>query len=86
MQDAQKIFKALSNPTRLRIVVYLLQGEKCVCEIFPQIKRTQSTTSTQLKKLVDANILSSRRKGKSVYYKIKDLKVTKILKSYGVMR
>lgn len=64
--------KALSDATRLRIVELLLDGEKCVCEIFPHVKRTQSTTSIQLGKLEKAGILKSRREGKNVIYGIKD--------------
>ncbi|RLE43845.1 ArsR family transcriptional regulator [Candidatus Woesearchaeota archaeon] len=80
MRDALKIFKALCNETRLKIVEFLLDGEKCVCEIVPFTKRTQSTVSIQLSKLESLGIVESRRKGKSVYYKIKNKKVEKILK------
>ncbi|MCR4335369.1 MAG: ArsR family transcriptional regulator, partial [archaeon] len=45
------ILKALADDTRLNIVELLLDKEKCVCEIFPMVKRTQSTVSTQLSKL-----------------------------------
>ena len=80
MRDALKIFKALSNETRLKIVKFLLNGEKCVCEIVPFTKRTQPTVSIQLAKLESLGIIESRREGKSVYYKIKNKKVMKILK------
>jgi len=79
-KETIKILKALSDETRLRIVKYLLNGEKCVCEIFPYVKRTQSTVSIQLSVLEKAGILSSRREGKKVYYKIKDKRINKILK------
>ncbi len=72
MDKTLKIMKALSDATRLKIVDFLLDGEKCVCEIFPHVKRTQSTTSIQLRKLEKAGILKSRRKGKNVFYNIKD--------------
>ena len=80
MKSHLKIFKALSDETRLNIVEFLLDGEKCVCEIVPHVKRTQSTVSIQLAKLRALDIVSSRRDGKSVYYKITNKIVEEILK------
>jgi len=83
MDDAIKILKALSDKTRLKIVKFLLDGEKCVCKIVPHTKRTQSTVSIQLRKLVDLGILESRREGKRVFYKIKDYRVYDVFKALG---
>jgi DNA-binding transcriptional ArsR family regulator len=77
------VLKALSDETRLNILELLLDGEKCVCEIFPRAKRTQPTVSHQLAKLEEAGIVSSRRDGKKIYYKIKDLRVCDIFKALG---
>jgi len=79
MRESLRIFKALSDETRLKIVESLLNGERCVCEIIPFTKRTQPTISIQLSKLENLGIVESRREGKSVYYKIKNKKVIKIL-------
>ncbi|MFC1755664.1 ArsR/SmtB family transcription factor, partial [Thermoproteota archaeon] len=59
-----KILKALSDETRLKIVEFLLDREKCVCEIFPHVKRTQSTVSIHLSKLEQVGIVESRKEGK----------------------
>jgi len=83
MKKELQILKALSDETRLKIVEYLLDGEKCVCEIFPHVKRTQSTTSIQLDVLRKAGILDSRKEGKKVYYFISDTKVCNIFKALG---
>jgi len=80
MKESLKIFKALCNETRLKIVEFLLNGEKCVCEIIPFTKRTQSTVSIQLKKLENLGILESKRNGKNIYYRLRNKKVKKILK------
>jgi ArsR family transcriptional regulator len=80
MKEQLKIFKALSDETRLKIVQSLLNGERCVCEIIPFTKRAQSTVSLQLKKLESLGIVSSRRKGNFFYYKIKNENVIKIMK------
>ena len=85
MVDAKalQILKALSDETRLNILEILLDSEKCGCEIFPKVKRTQSTVSLQLAKLEKAGIVNSRRDGKKIYYKIKDLRVCKVFKALG---
>ncbi len=91
-KEMLKIFKALSDETRLKIVEILLDGEKCVCEIVPLTGRSQSTVSIQLAKLESLGIVESRREGKSVYYRVVNPKVKKILskidfsKWYGVDR
>jgi len=80
MKESLKIFKALCDETRLKIVEFLLDGEKCVCKIVPHTKRTQSTVSIQLAKLENLGVVESERQGKSVYYKLTNPKVKKILK------
>ncbi|MFH1544813.1 MAG: metalloregulator ArsR/SmtB family transcription factor [archaeon] len=76
-----KILKALADETRLKILELLLNRERCVCEIFPRVKRTQSTVSIQLAKLEKAGLIKSRREGKKIFYRIKDDRVRKILKA-----
>ena len=78
-----QILKALSAETRIKIIELLLNGEKCVCEIFPYVKRTQSTVSIQLGKLEKAGIIESRRDGKKVFYRIKDCRVCDMFKTLG---
>ncbi len=80
MRESLKIFKALCDETRLKIVEFLLTGEKCVCEIVQFTKRTQSTVSIQLAKLESLGIVESRRKGRKIYYSIINEKVREILK------
>ncbi len=79
MKESLRIFKALCDETRLKIVEFLLDGEKCVCEIIPFVKRAQSTVSIQLAKLESFGIVESRRDGKKVYYRVSNPKVKKIL-------
>jgi ArsR family transcriptional regulator len=83
MKEAVKILKALSDETRLKILEFLLNGEKCVCQIFPHVKRTQSTVSIQLGKLEEWGIVESRREGKQIFYRIKDYRICDIFKALG---
>ena len=72
-------FKALSHPVRIKIVQYLKKGEKCVCNIVPYLREEQSNVSRHLAALKRAGILSSRKKGVSVYYRVQDENIYKIL-------
>lgn len=83
MKNELIILKALADETRLKIVEFLLDGEKCVCEIFPHVKRTQSTVSIQLDVLRKAGILDSKKAGKKVYYFISDKKIYDVFKALG---
>ena len=71
--------KALSQPTRLKILYFIKDGEKCTCEIFPKMGEDQSNISRHLNHLKDSGILDSRREGVSVYYRIKDRRVFDLL-------
>ncbi len=82
MEERIRIFKALCDPTRLKIVDFVSEGEKCVCEIVREIDRSQSTISQQLAKLEDLGIFESRREGKSVYYRLSNSKVKRILEVF----
>jgi ArsR family transcriptional regulator len=81
--DTLRLLKGLSDRTRLRIVEFLLDGEKCVCKIIPYTGRAQSTVSLQLRKLESLGILESRRKGKWIFYRIKNYQVCDIFKALG---
>jgi len=83
MHGTLEILKAMSDETRLRILKLLLNGEKCVCQIFPKVKRTQSTVSIQLATLEKAGLIESRREGKKIFYKIKNTAVCDIFKVLG---
>jgi len=72
-------FKALSHPVRIKILYYLKKGERCVCEIVPYLKEEQSNVSRHLAALKRAGILSSRKEGVSVYYRVEDENVYKIV-------
>ncbi len=74
------VFKALGDETRLGIVVALLDREMCACDLPRVVHRAQPTVSLQLKYLVNAGILESKREGKMIYYSLKDKRVNDLLK------
>ena len=71
--------KAMAQPTRLRILYFLKDGEKCACEIIPRMKEDQSNISRHLTHMRDMGILESRREGASIYYKIKNKRIFSLL-------
>lgn len=75
-----KILDALSDPTRLELLEYLSQGERCVCEIHPAFQRSQSTISKHLNILHEAGILERKIDGKRTIYGIKDPEVFDLIR------
>ncbi len=78
--------KALSDNTRLDIVLFIASGEKCVCEIFEELKLPQNLVSHHLGILRQSGLIINHREGKWIYYslnreRIKELKelLTKII-------
>ena len=70
MTKILRIFKALSDPTRLRII-FLLEGKDlCVCELTFILKMSQSRVSHQLRILRDAGLVEDKRDGKWMIYGI----------------
>ncbi|UEC42411.1 MAG: hypothetical protein METHAR1v1_570006 [Methanothrix sp.] len=75
-----KILSALSDPTRLEIVEFLGDEERCVCEIVPAFGRAQSTISKHLAILHGAGILERRIDGKMTLYRIKNPRIIDLLR------
>jgi len=70
MKKTVKILKALSDPTRLRIVILLLEKDLCVCELLYILDMEQSRISHQLRILRDAELVEDIRDGKWIIYRI----------------
>ncbi|MCI6603180.1 MAG: metalloregulator ArsR/SmtB family transcription factor [Clostridiales bacterium] len=64
-------FKALSDPTRLRILELLRRGENCACILLEDLPSTQSGLSYHMKILCEAGLVGSRQKGKWIYYSLR---------------
>lgn len=63
-----KIFQALSDARRLRIIDLLRGGERCVCDLQADLECAQSLLSFHLKTLRDASLVTVRRDGRWAYY------------------
>ncbi len=62
--------KVLSDPNRLRIMCFLSQGERCVCEVEEELGISQQLASHHLNILKDSGFLELRKEGTSSYYSI----------------
>ena len=85
MQDKTKIFKALSDLNRLRILKALQSKILCVCEIRELLGLANSTVSQHLKVLKHSDFIIEKKNGKWVDYEInsksKDPRINSILSS-----
>ena len=73
LEQMETVFRALGDQTRLRILGLLLTGEVCVCHIHESLKIPQPKTSRHLAYLRKAGLVSGRRDGLWMYYRIADL-------------
>ena len=78
-----RVFKALADETRLRIMNLLRVREMCVCEITVALELTQPTASHHLRILEGAVLVEDLRKGKWVFYKTADQPFVKKVLEYA---
>jgi ArsR family transcriptional regulator len=74
-------FNALAHPSRLEILELLKDGEACVCHIQAMLNQRQAYISQHLNVLRQAGLVTSRKDGLRVYYKLSDPGVLTILES-----
>ncbi len=70
MYEIARIFRALSDPTRIRILRLLRDRDLCVCELMHVLSMEQSRISHQLRVLRDAGLVEDRREGRWIIYRI----------------
>jgi len=78
-----KVFKAVADVTRLKILKLLSGGELCICEIMLALKRPQSSISHNLSILEDAGLVKERKEGKWCRYSISDEAVVDMVSLAG---
>lgn len=72
MKDFIRVMKALSEPNRVRILKILQGGPLCVCEIRTALGISQPTVSSHLKVLEEAGLVTYRKEGLWVHYRLTD--------------
>jgi DNA-binding transcriptional ArsR family regulator len=74
-----EILKALAQPTRLKILELLRNGEKCICEIVPAINGEQSNISRHISLMQKSHLVTTRKDGVKVMVKVRDPEIFNIL-------
>jgi len=80
-----EILKALAQPTRMKILECLRDGEKCICEIVPTINGEQSNISRHISLMQKNHLVSTRKEGVRVMVNVTDPKVFEILDKVGAI-
>ena len=70
IEEASRLFHALSEPTRLQILEHLKSGEQCVCELTEVFNTGQSRLSFHLRVLKQAGLINDRPEGRWMYYSL----------------
>jgi len=70
LSELDRMFKALADPTRLRILGLLLTGEVCVCHIHESLRISQPKASRHLAYLRHAGLVDTRREGLWIHYRL----------------
>ncbi len=78
-QTKSEIFKAIADPTRLKILYLLEEGELCVCEVIMALDKPQSTISHHLNVLKNVKLIKWRKEGVWIHYKLSDPKIVDII-------
>jgi DNA-binding transcriptional ArsR family regulator len=74
-------FSVLSEPTRLRIMHAICETEKTVSQIVEEIDATQTNASRHLTLMFRAGVLSRRKEGNLVYYRVADMAMVEICRT-----
>jgi DNA-binding transcriptional ArsR family regulator len=84
MTDAEglaAIFSCMADPTRLSVLLTLLEGERCVCDLSEQTEASVSAVSHGLRLLRARRLVSRRRDGRHMYYRLADHHVEALLRT-----
>ncbi len=79
MMSEIEVYKALADPTRLKILEFIKDGEKCICEIIPHTGKSQPNVSQHLKVMKYAGIINERKDGTRIMIKPSDKDIYKII-------
>ena len=79
LKTKAELFKALSEPTRIKILYLLQDGELCACEIILALNKPQSTVSHHLNVLKTAGFIDGRKDGLWIHYQLSDPQILTLL-------
>ena len=79
-----EVLKALAQPTRLKILEMIRNGERCICEIVPAINGEQSNISRHISVMQKSHLITTRKDGVKVMIKVRDPRIFEILDTVGL--
>ena len=85
LQLKAEVLKALAQPTRLKILECLRDGERCICEIVPEINGEQSNISRHISVMQKSHLIATRKDGVKVMVKVRDPRIFEILDTVGLL-
>ncbi|MBK5107623.1 MAG: helix-turn-helix transcriptional regulator [Anaerolineales bacterium] len=83
LETTAAFLRAISQPVKLEILLAIGTGEACVCHLEAAIGQRQAYISQQLMALREAGIVESRREGRNIFYRIKNLKILNLIQAAG---
>ncbi|UCF29315.1 MAG: helix-turn-helix transcriptional regulator [Chloroflexota bacterium] len=79
LQPVSSLLRAISQPARIEILLAIGSGEACVCHLEIATGQRQAYISQQLMALRSAGIVTSRREGRNVYYRLEDPSILELI-------
>ncbi|MFN3301666.1 MAG: ArsR/SmtB family transcription factor [Patescibacteria group bacterium] len=80
LKEVIKFLKTISEENRLKIICLLCSGNKCVCDLGQYFKLPQNLVSHHLKVLKDLNLVSFKKEGLKIFYKLNKETIKKYIK------
>jgi len=84
--DEVAVFKALADPTRLKILECVKNGEKCICAIIPDTGKSQPNVSQHIKVLKIAGLVDERKEGTRILIKASNPEIFDLITSVKQLR
>jgi ArsR family transcriptional regulator, cadmium/lead-responsive transcriptional repressor len=75
-----RVFAGMSDPTRLQLLLILLEGERNVSELVVAVDSSQGRVSVHLQCLRWCGFVASERRGKYVYYRVRDVRARELIR------
>ncbi|MBS1249279.1 MAG: Biofilm growth-associated repressor [Chloroflexi bacterium] len=83
LNQINNLLSALSHPARLRILLTIGQGEACVCHLEAHLGYRQAYISQHLMALREADLLTTRREGRYIFYRLADPSLLDLIRQAG---
>ena len=82
-EEISSLLRTIDQPARLRILLTINRGEACVCHLEAVLNLRQAYISQHLMALREAGILTTRREGRFIFYRLKDGRILDLIKLAG---